>query len=198
MILMQKKSIEGAWKDGLVLDKHVRKSTYLGDDENGHAKFDNERSELGEAIYKLKYKQDWNQVDNIGAVLAQEVVSAGWKIDFVVPMPATTARPRQPVTEIADRMAKIIGKPMFGNVLCKRPHALNEPPIKNIGTLEEKIAALSGKMYVQDTVSDGSWNVLLVDDLYDSGASLAAAAAALNSYKNVKNVYVVCCTWTKS
>lgn len=45
------KAIAGNWDAGFVLDKHVRSSTYLGDNEFGHPTFHTIRSEVGEALF---------------------------------------------------------------------------------------------------------------------------------------------------
>lgn len=48
--------IYGAWDEGIVLDKHIIKSIFLGCDEKGKEKFENTRTEIGELIYKFKYQ----------------------------------------------------------------------------------------------------------------------------------------------
>ena len=48
------RQITGSWDLGYVLDKHVLSSVYLGDNAYGHPQFDTTRSEVGEALYKLK------------------------------------------------------------------------------------------------------------------------------------------------
>ena len=45
---------------------------YLGDDEYGHPRFNTTRSEPGEALYQLKYRADWNQVQPLAAQLREE------------------------------------------------------------------------------------------------------------------------------
>lgn len=39
------KQIQGPWNQGWVLDKHMLRSTFLGNDEQGHPKFDSHRNE---------------------------------------------------------------------------------------------------------------------------------------------------------
>jgi len=52
------KQINGPWDQGWVLDKHMVSSTFLGNDDRGHPCFDNQRTEIGEATYQLKYQKD--------------------------------------------------------------------------------------------------------------------------------------------
>ena len=51
---VQVKKIQGSWDLGYVLHKHTISSVYLGVDEWGHNRFDNTRSEPGEALNQLK------------------------------------------------------------------------------------------------------------------------------------------------
>ncbi|EBK2138135.1 ComF family protein, partial [Salmonella enterica subsp. enterica serovar Enteritidis] len=68
--------------------------------------------------------------------------------------------------------------------------------LKNLNTKEEKIAAIANSFSVNDTIdNNGSWNVLIIDDLYHTGASMEAACAVLNDYTKVKNIYVAALTW---
>ena len=50
--------IYGIWDEGIVLDNHMQKSIFIGYDENGKEKFENTRTEIGELIYRYKYKND--------------------------------------------------------------------------------------------------------------------------------------------
>ena len=56
---MNIKEINGPWKKGIVLDKHVLKSEYLGDNEYGRPMFVTKRSDIGQALFLLKYRKDW-------------------------------------------------------------------------------------------------------------------------------------------
>ena len=46
MVNTRPMKIPGRWRDGYTLDYHTISSTYLGDDEFGHAQFDSKRSEV--------------------------------------------------------------------------------------------------------------------------------------------------------
>ena len=48
--------IRGAWADGYVLDLHSTGSTLLGHNEFGHPEFETHRTEMGELLYRLKYR----------------------------------------------------------------------------------------------------------------------------------------------
>jgi len=50
--------IDGNWKAGYTIDLHTISSVYLGDNLDGQPQFDNDRSEMGELINRLKYHSD--------------------------------------------------------------------------------------------------------------------------------------------
>jgi predicted amidophosphoribosyltransferase len=185
------KEIHGTWDSGWVLDKHVLSSSYVGDNQWGHAQFDTQRSEAGEASYQLKYRGDWQQVEPLAQALATHVFPKCGNVGFIVPMPASKARQRQPVTEVALALGRLVDKPVFES-LVKAPGG---PALKNLQTKEAKLEALAHRITVVDLINDGQWNVLLVDDLYDSGASMESACNALRGYHKVSKIYVVALTW---
>lgn len=186
------KEIAGPWEQGWALDKHTLKSTYLGD-EYGHPRFENLRSEVGEATYQLKYRQDWSQVEQLAQALADNIYPKLERVGFIVPMPASTYRPRQPVTAIAEALGKIVGVPVFTDLLRK---SYTGKSLKDLHTKEEKAEALGNSFSINDQITnDGKWNVLLIDDLFHTGASMEAACKALRTYPKVNRVYVAALTW---
>lgn len=64
----------GNWDLGYSLDKHVLSSTYIGDNQWGHPEFATKRSEIGEALFQLKYRSDFKQVTTIANQLSTSVV----------------------------------------------------------------------------------------------------------------------------
>lgn len=185
------KEIHGPWESGWALDKHVLSSTYLGDNEWGHPQFDTQRSEVGEASFQLKYRSDWSQVAPLAQALATHLFPKLGNVGFIVPMPASKARPRQPVTEVARVLGELVQTPVFES-LVKAPGG---PALKDLPTREAKLEALAERISVVDVIADGRWNVLLVDDLYDSGASMEAACNALRGYSKVNKIYAAALTW---
>lgn len=185
--------IEGPWDDGWVLDKHSLHSVCIGHDEFGYARYDTTRSEVGEATFQLKYRSDWTQVQPLALAIAEHAYPMLGKVGFIVPMPASRQRPRQPVTELAIELGRLVGVPVFGNLLLK---AANGKSLKDIGTKAEKIEAIRDSFSVNDEIEgSGPWDVLVVDDLFDTGASMEAACTVLRAYPKVRKIYVVALTW---
>lgn len=185
------RKIHGLWEDGLSLDKHTLSSVYTGDNEYGHPTFDTTRTEIGECLYQLKYRHDYNQVPIIAHEISTAASSAFEFISFVLPVPPSQHRNRQPVVEVSRQVAANLGVPCIENMLLKNAHT---EQMKNISTRDEKIKALCDKLYFQDIVADGQYDVLIIDDLYDTGATLEAATVVLRSYLKIRNIYVATIT----
>ncbi|WOB05888.1 ComF family protein [Piscinibacter gummiphilus] len=187
------REIHGPWDAGWVLDKHMIKSTFLGHDAFGNPQFENLRTEAGEATYQLKYRSDWSQAKPLAQAVADNICPKLQSIGFIVPMPASRSRSRQPVTEVAKELGGLLNAPMFDGILLKAP---NGKSLKDLATKAEKVEAIGKSLSVKDQITnDGSWNVLLIDDLYDSGASMEAACKVLRGYPKVRKIYVAALTW---
>jgi predicted amidophosphoribosyltransferase len=187
------RQIRGLWNEGWVLDKHSVSSVYLGDDEHGHPQFDTTRTEVGEATFLLKYRNDWAQAKPLAHAIADYIYPKFSQVGFIVPMPASSQRVRQPVTEVAKELGSIVKISVLNNVLVK---AKNGKSLKNLSTKNEKIEAIGSSISVNDEISgDGPWNVLVVDDLFHTGASMETACKVLRTYPKVGRIYVAALTW---
>jgi predicted amidophosphoribosyltransferase len=185
------REIKGNWDLGYSLDKHTLSSTLTGYNEQGYMAFDTVRSTAGEALFQLKYRSDFTQA----AIIANQMYtsfspyfsSAG----LVVPMPPSKQRPRQPVIEIARKLARLMNRPCYENLLVKTAAT---PAMKDIASREEKVNTLISAFTVTDQLPAGLYNVLVVDDLYDTGSSLEAATQVLRGYNKIQHIYVATVT----
>jgi predicted amidophosphoribosyltransferase len=192
-VKVQLREIAGPWDAGWVLDKHTVRSTYTGDDSQGRPQFDTLRTEVGEAMFLLKYRSRWDQV----SILAQALFDHIWPrlggIGYIIPMPASNQRARQPVHEIARGLGQLTNTPVFENLLLR---SATDRPLKDMVSKDEKVAALNGRFSIHDEIkNNGQWNVLLLDDLFDTGASMEEAAKALRTYAKAQRIYVAALTW---
>ncbi len=190
------KELNGSWDAGFALHKHTLSSVYLGDNEFGHPQFDTARSEPGEALFQLKYRGDWDRVGPLAAELQQTLLPRFGKIGLIIPMPASTVRARQPVEEIANELGRLTKIPVFNDIIVKAPAAQGAPQLKNLRTREEKDAALDGRFSINPSITnEGCWNALLLDDLFDTGATMDAVCRTLRTYKKIGRVYAASITW---
>lgn len=63
--------LEGIWDQGYALDVHTLSSNYLGDDPYGNPRFDTKRSDMGELLFQLKYRNNIHVLDEITRLVIQ-------------------------------------------------------------------------------------------------------------------------------
>ncbi len=190
------KAIVGNWDNGYALDKHIVSSTFTGHNEYGHATFDTVRTEAGQATFLLKYRSDWDQVELLAQAVVDQIVPKFQNIGLVIPVPASMPRKRQPVYEVAQSVAKKIAVNSFEGIVAKTVPQAACPALKDLGSKAEKVAALEGRFSLKDTINgDGKWNALVIDDLFDTGASMEAVCATLRTYPKINKIFVATLTW---
>jgi predicted amidophosphoribosyltransferase len=186
------KVIDGPWDRGWTLDRHTIRSEYLGENEYGRAQYDTLRTDVGEAVYQLKYKHDWSQVGPLAHLVATRIAPNIGRLDIIVPMPASNTRARQPVNEVAAEAGRMLGVPVFDGLLVKVP---NGKSLKDIALKEDKVEAIGDSIQVVDLIQGhGRFNVLVLDDLFDTGATMEAACRQLRGYSKIGRIYVAALT----
>jgi competence protein ComFC len=185
--------IAGPWADGYTLDRQTIKSVPTGYDAWGHMQFDTTRTPLGELVYQLKNKSDKDAIDPIAEVA--ETYVRGWRISFelIVPAPPSSARALQPVVAVARRLAERLGKSCCENCIEKvKPTS----QMKNQETWDDRKKALAGA-FVAYPERIKQREILLLDDLFESGSTLREAAQALIDQGKAGAVYALALTRTK-
>jgi predicted amidophosphoribosyltransferase len=145
------KQIFGNWDLGYALDKHSISSTPIGENEQGHMQFETLRTEVGEATFQLKYRDKWDQVAPLAETIRDTLCSIFPGVGFVIPMPASNVRARQPVNEVAGHLAGLLDVPMFDKILVKTP---NGKSLKNLKEKGEKAAALEGTISLNRQITN--------------------------------------------
>ena len=185
--------IPGSWKEGYVLDYHTKSSDLLGYNEYGHPRFDTVRTEVGELLYRLKYKGRKDALEGLVTVAAAFIRSWGPSIDAIVPVPPSRVRAIQPVLLLAAGLAKELDVPLRDVVQRGR----SPKQLKDVFDYHERIKLLANVHNVTSTALRGK-SVLLVDDLYRSGATLNTVTEALRAKGKVSAVYAFAPTRTRS
>jgi len=179
------------WVEGYVLDYHTVSSTPTGDP---YYRFDTKRTELGELLFRLKYRAG-------GSVVVADIVDTaahfvtGWKppIDSVVPAPPSLTRKRQPAVELARELAARLRLPVFEDAVVK---VKTTPQMKNIDDWSERQRVLAEAVQAgPNDVRDKS--ILLFDDLIESGSTLRRAAEVLLKDGGARAIYALVLTRTK-
>jgi len=188
-------SIPGRWREGFVLDYHTIGSTYIGEDEYGHPIFDTKRTEIGELLYRLKYRSDISTLDEIAWTAIEFVKAWNPGVEIIIPVPASrSGRPLQPVLLIAEELGKRLNI-TFGKDCIKKVKEI--PELKNVYEYDERLRLLEGA-HIIERASVGGKRVLLFDDLFRSGATMNAITRALYDEGRVTDVFALAITRTRS
>jgi competence protein ComFC len=193
MAAVNPQRINGKWLRGFALDVHTVSSTYLGVNEAGHEVYDTRRSELGELLYRLKYRGDRSVVPEIAAAAAPMIARSLSKFDIIVPVPPSGVRAVQPVILLAESIGAATRLPV---VDCVSPSRATTP-LKGVVDPDRRRELLAG-LYVIDADKTRGKNVLLFDDLYRSGATMNAITALLLEAGGAASVRALTITRTRS
>jgi competence protein ComFC len=186
--------IVGSWDFGLTLDEHTVKSDFLGYDGAGNPQFDTTRSEIGELLYRAKYGGDRKVIGELAAVTARTLLRRKLNVDVVLAVPPSKARTFQPLIAIAKAVAAELEVPFDETSLKK---VKDTPELKSMADNAERKKALADAFEIAAGRFEGK-RVLLVDDLYRSGATLAAVARAVKKTGKASYIAVVALTRTRT
>jgi predicted amidophosphoribosyltransferase len=157
--------LKGPWLVGWALDFNSRFSGA-----------DHTRSEVGELVYLYKYRGERHLARELAARWA-ELLAAHPELpkpDVVIPIPPSTARDFDPVTLLTQALAAQLAIPALTDALFKTRATR---PQKEMTALAQKQANVAGAFALKGDVRGK--RLILVDDLYDSGTTLAEAARVL-------------------
>lgn len=191
--------IPGRWRIGVSLDWHTLSSEFLGYDDQGRPQFDTKRSDIGELLYRLKYASDLQVVEDIADTAAsyvRQLLPAPFKFapTLVVPVPPSRHRVRQPVFELASAIAQRLGISVAMDAVVRKAPI---PELKEIQDYTQRLDLLRDVHGVDSSKTSGA-SVLLIDDLFRSGASLNSVANALVDMGGVRDLCALTITRTRS
>jgi predicted amidophosphoribosyltransferase len=189
--------LTGNWKIGFALDLHMIKSEYAGTDEYGHSRFNNTRSEIGELVYNLKYKNNEAAV-NILVRKIKDAIKGLESFDYIIPVPPSDlSRPKQPVLLVCQALSAEVGVPILFDALkkCKPTSQVKNEKDKD---KNKRLELLKGSMTLTQKANLLEKKILLIDDLFDTGSTLSVATEVLYAAGHAKTVCVLTLTKTMS
>jgi competence protein ComFC len=194
MVDIKPTRISGRWRNGFALDAHTTSSEVLGHDEYGHPRFQTNRSEIGELLYKAKYHSDKSVIPAIAEAVGSFVESFLPAMDLIVAVPPSTPRREQPLILIARALAAKINVSLSEDCVWK---IRETPQLKNAYDYDQRWRLLDGAFEVDSALAAGK-TLLLLDDLYRSGATLNAITSALYDKGGAKDIFALTITRTRS
>jgi competence protein ComFC len=191
--------IPGRWRLGVSLDVHTLSSEFLGYDDRGQPQFDTKRSEIGELLYGLKYAANAVAVGDIADTAASylQMLAAppfGFIPTIIVPTPPSRPRVRQPVFELATAIGQRLGVPALTDAVVRTKAV---PELKEIADYTTRLDLLRDAHAVDAGKTAGA-SVLVLDDLFRSGASLNSVANVLIDAGGVADLCALTITGARS
>ena len=115
--------------------------------------------------------------------------------EVIVPVPPSKVdRQVLPSRAVADGLGAALDLPVCPDCVVKVKHT---PELKDVRDAGARAKELDGAYRASATGVAGK-TVLLIDDLYRSGATLKAVAGALRAEAGVESIYVITLTKTRS
>jgi predicted amidophosphoribosyltransferase len=185
-------NISRSFWQGVALDYHTISSKV-----NLIGQFETTRTELGEALYQLKYKFDRSKIPILAQVVSEYIRKSRiyHELKAIIPVPPSNFdRPFQPVLELTKSIAEKIALPSPENYLLKIKET---QALKEIEDNDQRRLEMQDAFKVVDQCYRNE-SVLLFDDLYRSGETLNAVCQTLKNQGNVKMVYCLTITRTRT
>jgi predicted amidophosphoribosyltransferase len=132
------------------------------------------------------------QVAEVMAGFLSDKPNALSRMDMIAPMPPSSVRSTQPVAEVATALGKRLNKPVVIDAVRK---IRETPGLKGIHDAGERREFLDGAFEANPHVKGKG--ILLLDDLYRSGATANAVTLALLT-AGASPVYFLAATRTRS
>lgn len=182
--------VSGPWEEGWVLAKHSISSIPVGVDEHGRMRFQTTRTPLGELVYQFKNRG--GAADDI-VETALSFVRSRWPhhFDGVVAMPPSIRRIRQPGIVLATALASGLSSVVLDQVVSKPIGTL---PIKNLAR-PSRANVLATAIVAGTQRVDGK-AILLVDDLWETGATMRRVAEVVGA-QGAARIFAIAMTRTK-
>lgn len=132
---------------------------------------------IRECVHALKYENNQSLGDTFSASLAELIINENWQIDIVVPVPLSVQR----YHERGYNQSSLLAKPLAAQLRLKvNPFALKRirHTASQVGlSADERHQNVIGAFKAEADLVRGK-NILLVDDVMTTGATMTACAQA--------------------
>jgi ComF family protein len=138
-------------------------------------------------MHQFKYKRNKELGAQLGKMMGESLKRSGrFSTDVIIPLPLFAAKEKRrgfnQATILCEGIAESLGVPVLKDVVIRSHHTDTQTKKGRI----ERWQNMEGKFILNNTEAIKNKNVLLVDDVVTTGATLEACGAALLQAENVK------------
>lgn len=184
--MLNPREVIGEWNEGYTLDTHTIRSVLVGEDEFGRKIFDSNRSELGELLYQMKYNGHFDNTEKIielCSAFTDDWISSKY-INMIIPVPSSSPT----IYALAEGFSNRYDIPFAPDVLKKE----TKEKAKNMERSDRHIDISMIR------AASCKYTILLLDDLFSTGTTANACVRALRIDSNIKNIYFLALTRTRT
>lgn len=174
--------VSGLWDEGFVIDMYSESSKYIGEDAFGKKHFETTYTPSGNLLHSMKYNGHNDNSKALAEICAKFMSEwlADKKVDVILSVPPTQRRDIQPVFLIAEAISAITGILYSNDVLIKT--GFNQAKfLDNKNKIDGSI--------VMSKPAKRRCNILLIDDIYNTGSTANECTRVLKSDPLVDKVY---------
>jgi ComF family protein len=150
-------------------------------------------------MHQFKYKRNKELGIQLGQMMGDSIKRSGrFAVDALIPLPLFPAKEKRrgynQATILCEGMAESLQAPVLNEVVIRSQHTDTQTKKGRI----ERWQNMEGKFILAKPEAIGNKNVLLVDDVVTTGATLEACGAALLKAENVRLSIAALCYAAKS
>ncbi|MBU0612970.1 hypothetical protein KKB10_03045 [Patescibacteria group bacterium] len=189
----------GNWNAGFALDLHTESSIPLG------ISYNSKYSKIGGYMNEIKYHDNINLIPKLGKILSDFICGKYISLTnniYPYPMingmictpPSKLNRTYQPVFEIA----KEIKRNTHIEILDSYFEKIKKTPGTKGIAIEDSRKFLNGAFRIKDKEKFSNKNILIFDDIFGTGTTLAEITKTIKEQSDVKGIYVLAVTKTRT
>ena len=182
----------GSWRWGWAMDLHSKSSEFIAP-----GIWDTKYTPHGLFLNRIKYHGEKDRIQPLANNLAKflSTLEGIEHLSSIIPVPPSTIRSFQPLVAIADALGEVLRVKVLHKFLLKTK---NTESAKNMTHSERE--EIFRDVFVLNPEVEADWvgkNILLFDDLYDTGTTSRAICNVLYTHEFIENVYFLAITKTR-
>lgn len=143
------------------------------------------------ALYEYKYSNKTYMYKMFGSLILHSIINSGFdKVDVIVPVPLYKYKKRLRGFNQSELISKYISNNLSIEIDTKNLQRVKETKVQNELHREDRIKNIKDAFIVKDEKAFINKNILLIDDIYTTGATVNECSRVLLE-SGAKNVFVV-------